>query len=225
MHENGSLLLFCWQYFKETFKPEKQIMLISIRNMWECMASVQYILEWHSQILVLCIYQAHSSSERRYRCRGLRWFPWNSTPVFCAMMRNKVSKYSPGLMATVLSVLCWLSWAHPLRGWWEGMALWRKRPGASIAAVIIWIQDCWVRSFGPLHGWEMTCLYLLGTLSVSTPQTLPQYKLSWPFDLLCTKSQVAFAQLHCLCDLLFLIHDAFKKHSRVGSVEVSTSIC
>lgn len=27
------------------------------------------------------------------------------------------------------------------------------------------------------------------------------------------------------CDLLFLIHDAFKKRSRVGSVEVSASIC
>lgn len=57
-----------------------------------------------------------------------------------------------GHTATFLSVLCWLGRTLPLRSWWGGMALWRNQPGASIAVIIIWIQDCWVRSFCPLRG-------------------------------------------------------------------------
>lgn len=70
-------------------------------------------------------------------------------------------------MVTFLSVFCWLGWTLPLRGWWEGMAFWMKRPRASIPSVIIWIQHRGVHSCKPLPGWEMTCRYLPGTLSVS----------------------------------------------------------
>lgn len=36
-----------------------------------------------------------------------------------------------GHTATFLSLLCWLGWTLPLRGWWGEMALWRNQPGAS----------------------------------------------------------------------------------------------
>lgn len=78
-----------------------------------------------------------------------------------------------GHTATFLSVLCWLSWTLPLRSWWGGMALWKNQPGASIAVIIIWIQECWICSFGPLRGWEMTCLCSSDTLSVCSKTTHP----------------------------------------------------
>lgn len=68
---------------------------------------------------------------------------------------------------------CWLSWTPSPRGWWGGMALWRNQPGASIVVIIIWKQDCWICSFGPLHGWEMTCLCLPDTLSVYSEAAQP----------------------------------------------------
>lgn len=106
-------------------------------------------------------------------------------------------------MATFLSVLCWLDCTLPLRGWWEGMALCREEAGASIVAFIFWIQYCWVRSFGPLLGWEMTCLHLPGTLSVSTSLFRPFLNTSC-HELLtfCTQSQDSgkrsATQSHCL---------------------------
>ncbi len=119
-------------------------------------------------------------------------------------MESEASKYGTGHMATFLSVLCWVGWTLPLRGWWEGMALWRQRAGASVAAVIVSIEYCRVRSFGPLHGWEMTCLYLPGTLSVSTWLSGPFLNTSC-HDLLtfCAQSLKSPAkrpatQLHCL---------------------------
>lgn len=78
---------------------------------------------------------------------------FNRIHVFCSLLKNNVSKNSTGHMVTFLWVLRWLGWTLPLRDWWEGMALWRKRLGAYIAAVIIWILYCWVCSFSPLHGW------------------------------------------------------------------------
>lgn len=92
-------------------------------------------------------------------------------------------------MVKFLSVLCWLSWTLPLRGWWEGIALWRKQLGVSIASLIIWIQHRWVCTCSPLHGWEMTCLCMPGTLSVSMYSLDPSStsKLLWPFELLHTE--------------------------------------
>ncbi len=73
-----------------------------------------------------------------------------------------------------------------------GLSLWEadeeewpcggNQPGASIAVIIIWIQECWVCSFGPLRGWEMTCLCSPDTLSVYSETTHP----SSPTTLLCS---------------------------------------
>lgn len=71
-----------------------------------------------------------------------------------------------GHTATLSSMLCWLGWTLPLRAWWGRMALQRSQPGASIAVIIIWIQDCWIHNSGPLHGWEMTCLCLSDASSI-----------------------------------------------------------
>lgn len=87
-----------------------------------------------------------------------------------------------GHTATFLSVLCWVGSTLPLRGWWGGMALWRNQPGASIAVIIIWIQDCWICNFGPLHGWEMTCLRWADTLSVCNAAAFPPPTVTLPWS-------------------------------------------
>lgn len=103
--------------------------------------------------------------------------------------RRRKWEQSAGRTATFLCMLCWLGWTLPLRGWWGGMALWRNQPGASIAVIIIWIRDCWICTFGPLRGWEMTCLRSPDTLSVCgetthlpSAATLPHSTLSARVD-------------------------------------------
>lgn len=55
--------------------------------------------------------------------------------------KKKKNSESRGHTATFLYVLCWLDWTLPLRGWWGRMALWSNQPGASIAVIIMWIQE------------------------------------------------------------------------------------
>lgn len=97
-----------------------------------------------------------------------------------------------GHTATFLSMLCWLGWTLPLRGWWGRMALWRNQPGASIAVIIIWIQDCWICSFGPLRGWEMTCLCSPDTRSVYSETTHPPSTTTLPCSTLSARVDECF---------------------------------
>lgn len=97
-----------------------------------------------------------------------------------------------GHTATFLSVLCWLGWTLPLRGWWGGMALWRNQPSASIVVIILWIQDCWICSFGPLRRWEMTCLCSPDTLSVYSKTTHPPAWATQPSSTLSARATELF---------------------------------
>lgn len=97
-----------------------------------------------------------------------------------------------GHTATFLSMLRWLSWTLPLRGWWGGMALWRNQPSASIAVIIIWIPDCWICSFGPLRGWEMTCLHSPDTLSVCRETAHPAPTTTLPCSTLSARVEECF---------------------------------
>lgn len=97
-----------------------------------------------------------------------------------------------GHTATFLSMLCWLGRTLPLRGWWGGMALWRNQPSASIAVIIIWIPDCWICSFGPLRGWEMTCLCSPDTLSVCSETAHPASTTTPPCSTLSARVEECF---------------------------------
>lgn len=105
-----------------------------------------------------------------------------------------------------------------------------KEQSMCIAAVIVWVTDCWVRTFGSPHVWEMTCLYLPGTVSVSTRLSRPSLNTSCLALLTFYTQSVKSLEKLCntaalSCDLLCLIHDAFKQRGRNVSTEVSGSIC
>lgn len=144
-----------------------------------CLCSLRtYIyLQRNSQIeIVLCIHKRHYFEWEEIGEDTMKSvFPWDRSHVSCSTMKNNVSKYNTSHMATFFFigiVLTQLNSPSEKRMRRNGLA--EEASGCiHIAAVIVWIQCCWVSSLGPLQwmGNDLSVSTRHSTTALQTPSS------------------------------------------------------